>query len=108
MVRPRRLTVAHGAARDLADARRWLTQPGAGGRAANRLTSLGAAIRDPRSHPCRWPVGEQPGVRERRIAGYRVVCEVIPDTGDDATAGDVAVLLRVFGPGQHGAGFPGS
>jgi hypothetical protein len=31
--------------------------------------------------------------------GYRVVYEVVPDTNDNATAGDVRVLA-IFGPGQ--------
>ncbi len=76
-----------------------MTQPGAGGRAARRLAALAAAVQDLRRHPCRWPQGEHPGVRERHVEGYRVAYEVVPDTGDDATAGDVTVL-RVFGPGQ--------
>ena len=99
MARRRRLTIVRGAARDLDSARRWLTQPGAGGHAARRLAALGAAIRDLREHPCRWPKGEHTGVRERHVEGHRVSYEVVPDTGDDATAGDVTVL-RVFGPGQ--------
>jgi len=99
LARKRRLTIAGGAARDLAEARSWLTQPGAGFRAARRLTAIGAAVRGLRQHPCRWPQGVHPGVRERHVEGYRVCYEVLPDTGDDATAGDVTVL-RVFGPGQ--------
>ncbi len=31
--------------------------------------------------------------------GHRVIYEVVPDTGRNATAGNVTVL-RVFGPGQ--------
>lgn len=31
------------------------------------------------------------------MEGYRILYEVDPDTGDNATAGDVRVL-RVFGP----------
>jgi hypothetical protein len=50
--------------------------------------------------PCRWPVGQHPGIRELPSAGgYRVLYEIIPDTGRDETAGDVRIL-RVFGPGQ--------
>ena len=99
MARKRRLTIARGAARDLAEARRWLAQSGAGRHAARRLAALGAAVRDLREHPCRWPRGGHHGVRERHVEGYRVAYEVAPDTGDDTTAGDVTVL-RVFGPGQ--------
>lgn len=101
----RRLAVALGAARDLEEARRWLTQPGAGPRAAQRLAALRAAVQDLRRHPCRWPVGEHAGLRERHVEGYRVVHTVAPDTGDNATAGDVTVL-RVRGPGQSGSGVP--
>lgn len=39
------------------------------------------------------------GVRERPVAGYRVMYQVTPDTNDNATAGDVAIL-RIFGPRQ--------
>lgn len=99
MARRRRLTIARGAARDLSDARRWLTQPGAGARAGLRLASLSVAVQDLRRHPCRWSAGEHPGTRERPVEGYRIIYEVAPDTGDDATAGDVMVL-RVRGPGQ--------
>lgn len=38
-------------------------------------------------------------MRERHVEGHRIAYEVEPDTGEDATAGDVTVL-RVFGPGQ--------
>ena len=99
MARQRRLTIARGAARDLAEARHWLTQPGAGSSAARRLAALGGAVRDLRNHPCRWPKGGHAGVRERQVEGHRIAYEVVPDTGNDATAGDVTVL-RVFGPGQ--------
>lgn len=96
----RRLTIATAAARDLAAARRWLTQPGADERAARRLLALGAAVQDLREHPCRWPAGERTAVRERPVEGYRIAYEVAPDTGDDATAGNVNVL-RVWAPGQE-------
>lgn len=95
----RRLAVAGAAARDLLAARQWLTQAGAGERAARRLTALASALRDLRENPCRWSPGEHEGVRERHVEGHRIAYEVEPDTGEDATAGDVTVL-RVFGPGQ--------
>jgi len=50
-------------------------------------------------HPCRYPIGEHEGVRERPVEGHRILYVVAPDTGTDRTAGDVLVL-RVFGPGQ--------
>lgn len=46
-----------------------------------------------------WPFGEHPGIREVTIEGYRLLYQVAPDTGDNATAGDVQ-LLRLFGPGM--------
>ncbi len=44
-------------------------------------------------------MGERAGLRERHVEGYRIAYEVVPDTGDDATAGDVT-MLRIFGPRQ--------
>jgi hypothetical protein len=80
--------------------RRWLTQPGSGPGARRRLTAIRAAINRLRQHPCLYPVGQHPGVRELPCdGGYRVLYEVRPDTGRDETAGDLRVL-RVFGPGQ--------
>jgi hypothetical protein len=59
-----------------------------------------AAIEGLREHPCRFALGDHPGVRVRLCAGgYRVFYRVHPDTGHDDTAGDVRVV-RVFGPGQ--------
>jgi hypothetical protein len=67
---------------------------------ARKLDAILAAIEDLREHPCRFPVGIHHGVRERPCSGgYRVLNRVTPDTGSDATAGDVRVL-RLFGPGQ--------
>nr|WP_294543214.1 hypothetical protein [uncultured Rhodopila sp.] len=64
------------------------------------LAAIRADIRRLRRHPCQWPIGEYPRVRELPCAGgYRVLYEVTPDTGRSATAGDVLVL-RVYGPGQ--------
>lgn len=96
----RQLNIAAAAVRDLDAARRWLTQPGAGERAARRLLALASAVQDLQEHPCRWPVGERAGLRERPVEGYRILYVVTPDTGGDATAGDVTVL-RIFGPGQE-------
>lgn len=95
----RQLIITVAAVRDLAAARRWLTQPGAGARAARRLAALATAVQDLQGHPCRWPVGELAGLRQRHVEGHRIVYEVAPDTGNDATAGNVTVL-RIFGPGQ--------
>ena len=93
------LTISAAALRDLEAARDWLRQPGTGDAAARRLTRIRMAIQDLRQHPCKWPAGEHPGVRECPIAGHMIMYEVSPDTGDNRTAGDVAIL-RVFGPRQ--------
>ena len=99
------MTIAPAATRDLAAARKWLTQDGAGAAARRTLTKLKTAVTtDLRASPCRWPPSTHPGVRERSVDGYRVMFEVDPDTGDNETAGNVEVL-RVFGPGQDRSGF---
>ena len=90
---PRRLGYTNRALADLDATRRWLTQPGAGLAVQRKLATIRADIRRLRQHPCQWPVGEHPGVRELPCAGgYRVLYEVIPDTGSSATAGNVRVL----------------
>ncbi len=97
---PRKLDYTEEAIEDLKAIRRWLTQPGSGPRARRRLRAIRAAINRLREHPCRYPVGQQPGVRELPCdGGYRAMYVVNPDAGRDETAGDVLVL-RVFGPGQ--------
>jgi plasmid stabilization system protein ParE len=97
---PRRLIFAPRARQDLDAARGWLTQPGSGPVARRKLAAIWTAIEQLRDHPCMYPVGEHPGVRELPCdGGYRALYEVIPDTGRSETAGDVRVL-RVFGPGQ--------
>ena len=97
---PRRLIYAPLARDDLDAIRRWLTQPGSGPRARRRLAAVRAAIDRLREHPCRYPVGQHPGVRELPCdGGYWAMYQVHYDTGHDETAGDVLVL-RVYGPGQ--------
>jgi plasmid stabilization system protein ParE len=97
---PRRLIYAPLARDDLDAIRRWLTQAGSGQRARRRLAAIRAAINRVREHPCRYPVGQHPDVRELPCGGgYRAMYQVYPDTGHDETAGDV-LILRVYGPGQ--------
>ena len=85
---------------DLVEIRGWLSQPGSGRRAKLRLISIRSDIARLVRHPCLFPIGEHLGVRELPCdGGYRVLYQVIPDTGRNETAGDVTVL-RVFGPGQ--------
>ena len=95
-----RVLVSDAALADLDAARRWLTQPGTGPRAAERLWRVAVALRDLGRHPLRWPEGEHPGVRERQVEGYRILYRVAaaPDNSG-VIAGDVLVA-RVFGPGQ--------
>lgn len=97
---PRRLDYTEDAIEDLQAIRGWLTQPGSGRRASRRITAIRTAIRQLRQHPCLFPFGQHPGVREMPCDGeYRALYEVTPDTGRNETAGNVLVL-RVFGPGQ--------
>ena len=75
-------------------------QAGSGPAARRRLIAIRADIRRLKQHPCLYPAGQHPGVRELPChGGYRALYRVHPDTGHDETAGDVLVL-RVFGPGQ--------
>ena len=74
------------ALRDLADARTWLTQLGAGRRAFGRLAAIARAIEDLRIYSCRWPRGDRSGTREQSVEGYRIVYRAMPDNGDDQTA----------------------
>ena len=96
---PRSIRLSPAAEEDLEAIRAWLSQPGSGPRAWARRRAIAQAIRDLARHPSRYPVGEHEGVRGRSVEGHRVLYAVVPDTGDDRTAGDVLVL-RVFGPGQ--------
>jgi plasmid stabilization system protein ParE len=97
---PRTLIYAPRARDDLDAIRRWLMQPGSGRAARRRLTAIRIAINRLRQHPCLYPAGQYPGVRELPCdGGYRALYRVTSDTGRDDTAGDVRVL-RVFGPGQ--------
>jgi plasmid stabilization system protein ParE len=84
---------------DLAQMRRWLSQPGAGPRAKERARRIAKAVRDLRSDPVQWPKGNEPGTRQRVIDEYTIIYSVNPDTNDRLTAGDVYVL-RVYGRGQ--------
>ncbi|MGA9865453.1 MAG: type II toxin-antitoxin system RelE/ParE family toxin [Acetobacteraceae bacterium] len=97
---PRTLIYAPRARDDLDAARRWLTQPGSGPAARRKLAAIWTAVEGLREHPCRYPIGEHPSIRELPCGGgYRALNEVTPDSGRNETAGDVRVL-RVFGPGQ--------
>ena len=47
---------------DLDAMQRWQTQPGSGPVAIRRVKAIRAAIRRLKQHPCRYPVGQYPGV----------------------------------------------
>ena len=97
---PRKLRVSSEAATDIEHIQAWYSQPGAGAVAVRRVQAILAAIRRLRRHPCRYPRDDRlAGARRMVIEGHAVIYEVTPDTGRDATSGDVT-LLRVFGPGQ--------
>jgi plasmid stabilization system protein ParE len=101
----RALIYAPEALADLEAATGWLTQPGSGPAGWRRLANIWIAIERLREHPCRYPVGDHPGVRELPCpGGWRAFYEVEPDTGRNDDAGDV-IVLRVYGPGQDRSGF---
>lgn len=77
---------------DLEEATIWLIQPGSGPRAWRRHAAIRKSIERLTEHSFLWPVGQHEGVRKLPSeGGYRVLYEVIPDTGCDETAGDVIV-----------------
>jgi plasmid stabilization system protein ParE len=97
---PRRLGYTDDALADIAAIRGWLTQPGSGAVSRRKLNAIRAAIRQLRTYPCLFAIGDNPGIRELPCGGgFRALYRVTPDTGSNDTAGDVLVL-RVFGPGQ--------
>ena len=63
------------------------------------MLHIDRAIRDLKRSPMQWPFGDHPGAREFTVEGYRIVYQVTPDTGENATCGGVEIL-RVFGPYQ--------
>ena len=96
---PRSITLAPAAQGDLIGIRQWLLQRGAGRIAQAKQHAIDAALRELARFPCPYRIGDHPGIRERLVAGHTILYRVSPDTGDNATAGDVFVL-RVFGAGQ--------
>lgn len=77
---------------DLANARRWLFQPGSGVRAHQRYAAILVAIQDLKISPGRWPL-EDHGVRQRTVGGYRMIYRL-----DEQNR--TVVVLRIFGPFQ--------
>ena len=96
----RRLSYTTEALDDLDAMEGWQMQPDSGPAAGRRIKAIRAAIDGLRVHPCRRPVVNQAGVRELPCpGGCRASDRVLPDTGKNASAGDVQVP-RVHGPGQ--------
>lgn len=92
---PRALTLAPKAQADL-EAIRDYAAAWDNPQAEEKLRArLAAALEDLLDAPCRWPVHDHPQVREKPVGDYRIMYEVVNDTGDNETAGDVEVL-RIF------------
>jgi len=99
-VAQRTVELTKAAADDMNDARQWLHQPGAGAAARQRHQVLSRAIRTLRTDPMRYRRDlEDERLRIISVEGYRIIFTVVPDTGDNRTAGDVTVLA-VLGPGE--------
>jgi hypothetical protein len=96
----RRLEYSRLSLLDLAQMRRWLSQPGAGPRAKARALAIAKAVKDLRDDPVRWPKGDVPGTRQRVVNDYTIIYSVDPDSDDRRTAGDV-YILRIYGLGQE-------
>lgn len=97
----RELSLTDEAIEDLEAMRNWQTQPGSGEAARRRARAILTAIQELRDFPCRYPRAAQAGLRRRVVQRHIVVYRVVPDTGDNQTAGAVQVI-RVLGPGQQG------
>ena len=68
--RVRTCRFTNAAVRDLDRISRWLTQPGSGPNAHQRLRRLNHAIRALADAPCQWPPGEHSGTRELQSPSF--------------------------------------
>ena len=98
----RELRYSKGAADDLVAIRLWFRQPGSGATARRRLQAIVVAVDDLRRTPCQFRRGLIVGTRRMTVERHVVIYEVIPDTGDDRTAGSVLVI-GIYGPGRDWA-----
>lgn len=98
----RGFTISIRAALDLARAEeRFFAYAGPTPQALERLEDLLDAVADLEHTPATWPVSARhPGTRERVVSRCKIYYDIIPDTGDNATAGDVTIL-HVRLPGQE-------
>jgi plasmid stabilization system protein ParE len=98
----RELVVSPRAAADIAAATdRFFAYAGPTLQARQRLRDLINAIEDLTQAPVTFRVSARlAGARERVVSGCVIYFRVLPDTGENATAGDVRVL-HVKLPGQN-------
>ncbi|CAN7470013.1 type II toxin-antitoxin system RelE/ParE family toxin [Caulobacter sp. LjRoot300] len=97
----RELVVSPRAEADIvAAADRFLAYGGPTPHALRRLENLIEALEDLVNAPVTFKVSDRfAGVRERIVSGCTIYFRVVPDTGENATAGDVRIL-HVKLPGQ--------
>ncbi len=97
----RRVAVTPEAAAAFRNARQWLMQPGSGRAGALRWQKLRGIRKILQRSPYIGPAfAGQPGVRVVVVSDYRVLYQVVPDTGDTQSAGDI-LIVALFGPGQE-------
>lgn len=72
--------------------RRFYSYAGPTAPAVARVKAISTAIKDLTRMPVMWPFGLFPGIRERPAGDCRIYYSVHPDTGRNATAGDVEIL----------------
>ncbi len=79
---------------DLLGVTRWLSQPGAGVEAANKLAALKNGLRGLRHDPLRHPEFEPTGGRKCTTrGGYEIHYDITPSPAGSTTSGHVEVLF---------------
>ncbi|WP_428059817.1 type II toxin-antitoxin system RelE/ParE family toxin [Brevundimonas sp.] len=87
------LIVTERARRDLDQAKIWLTQSGSGLRGRSRYAALLEAMNGLKVAPHRWPLGDNPNVRERVCESYRFFYEWSHNAR-------TVTILRIYSPFQ--------
>lgn len=105
-----RLRLTLPAAGDLTGVFLWLTQPGAGKRAGERLSAHARALHELPETAHRWPMHDaERGLRRRSVRGgyvvlFRILAAAPAPSPEDEGTGDVTIeVSRVLGPGQDAA-----